>query len=308
VVSNVDEAVFYLGRSLRQKSERSDSMELVLITSGEWALTDSDALKLAGKVLKEHSKLTKHRLPGRSALMLAPFPGSIGPERWSAEARGSNVVLLLGPNGGRQSLLARLGVVLTHELFHLWVPNALELAGDYDWFFEGFTLYQALLTCLRLDFISFDDYLDTMSRVYDSYLSSPDRDRVSLIEASERRWTISPSFVYDKGMLVAFIYDLMLRQSSGNGLTVSGIYPQLFRRSAGRGNANEVIMSLLNDPHGMDQFAERYVGARGGIALQPLLAPYGLTVETTGFRTRIMVAKEVNAQQWKLLRSLGYKT
>ena len=144
----------------------------------------------------------------------------------------ASVVLLLGRNASGRALLARLGVVLAHELFHLWVPNGLGLQGDYDWFFEGFTLYQALLTCLRLNLIKFDDYLDTMARVYDSFRSQPDHDKLSLIEASERRWTAHPSFVYDKGMLVAFIHDLRLRQLTRNGTSAADIYPQLFGTSA----------------------------------------------------------------------------
>jgi hypothetical protein len=44
----------------------------------------------------------------------------------------------------------QLEIIFTHEVLHLWVPNALRLHGDYDWFFEGFTLYTALLTALEL--------------------------------------------------------------------------------------------------------------------------------------------------------------
>ncbi|MGH9970800.1 MAG: hypothetical protein ACREBG_23830 [Pyrinomonadaceae bacterium] len=308
LVSQKDTAVFYVGSLLREKKIRVDSMELILITSGEWAFADDEAVKLAGEVIKQYAKLTKYRLPGRSALMLAPFSGSIGPDRWSAETRGSSTVLMLGRNGNRRAMLSRLGVVLTHELFHLWVPNALALDGDYDWFFEGFTLYQALITALRLKLIDFEDYLDTMSRVYDSYLSLPDRDRFSLIEASERRWTASPSFIYDKGMLVAFVYDLMLRQDSRNRASLANIYRQLFTGSAGgRRNANEVIMSLLNRPDGMNGFGERYIRSPIPVGLKALLAPYGLRVETTNFRTRIVVDKELGAAQRSLLRSLGYR-
>ncbi|MCA1606713.1 MAG: hypothetical protein LC775_14870, partial [Acidobacteria bacterium] len=147
-VANSDSAVFYIGRELRETRVRADSMDLALVTSGDWAFADSEALKLAGKIVKEHSKLTKHRLYGRSVVLLAPFNGLVGPERWTADTRGSSVVLLLGRHASARALLARLGVVLAHELFHLWVPNTLALEGDYDWFFEGFTLYQALLTCL----------------------------------------------------------------------------------------------------------------------------------------------------------------
>ena len=58
-----------------KRSLRTDSMDLALITSGEWAFADSDALKLAGKIVKEHAKLTRHRLSGRSVVLLAPFSG-----------------------------------------------------------------------------------------------------------------------------------------------------------------------------------------------------------------------------------------
>ncbi len=307
-VTKIDSAVFYIGRELRETRVRSDSMDLALVTSGDWAFADGDALKLAGKIVQEHSKLTKHRLYGRSVILLAPFNGAVGPERWTADTRGASVVLLLGRNASGRALLARLGVVLAHELLHLWVPNTLELEGDYDWFFEGFTLYQALLTCLRLNLIKFDDYLDTMARVYDSYRSLPDHDRLSLIEASERRWTAAPTFVYDKGMLVAFIHDLKLRQLTRNGTSGADIYPQLFQKGETRpGNANEVIMTILNQPPGMKHFFERYVRNPGDIALDATLAPYGLRVETKAFRTRILINKELTVDQGRVLRSLGYQ-
>jgi predicted metalloprotease with PDZ domain len=240
-------------------------------------------------------------------VLLAPFSGAVGPERWTADTRGTTVVLLLGSNASGRALLARLGVVLAHELFHLWVPNTLALEGDYDWFFEGFTLYQALLTCIRLNLIKFEEYLNTMARVYDSYRSMPDHDKLSLIEASERRWTAAPTFVYDKGMLVAFVHDLMLRHLTQNRTSGADIYPQLFRTArTGPGNANEVIMSILNQP-GMKQFFERYVQNPGDIALDPTLAPFGLRVETKDLRTRILINKELTTEQVKLLRSLGYQ-
>lgn len=307
-VSNIDGAVFYLGRDLRETRLRVDAMELALITSGEWAFADGDALEIAARIIEEHSKLAKHRLSGRSVILLAPFNGAIGPERWTAETRDASVVLLLGSNASSRALLARLGVVLAHELFHFWVPNKLALAGDYDWFFEGFTLYQALLACVRIKLVKFDGYLETMARVYDSYRSQPDHDKLSLIEASERRWTANPNFVYDKGMLVAFIHDLKLRHLTRSAMSGADLYPQLFRKGMpGSGDANELIMPLLNQPAGMGRFSEQYVQTPGGIALDSLLAPYGLRVETREFRTRILINTELTGEQSRLLRSLGYQ-
>lgn len=306
-ITDIDNAVFYIGRELREKSKFIDSMELGLITSGNWPFSDDDALKIAARIVKEHSKLTQYRLKRRAVVFLAPLSGTEGPDRWTAETRGATVVLLMGRNAGQKALLGRLGVVLAHELFHLWVPNALALKGEYDWFFEGFTLYQALLTSVRLNLIKFDGYLDTMARVYDSYRSLPDHDKLSLIEASERRWTAAPSFVYDKGMLVAFIHDLKLRQSVRNK-TSADIYPELFRTAVTTSlDANEVIMSVLNRPPGMSQFFEDYVQNGGDIPLDAILAQYGLRVETKDFRSRILIKKDLSAEQRLLLRSLGYR-
>jgi predicted metalloprotease with PDZ domain len=306
-VTDIDNAVFYIGRELRETAKRIDSMELGLVTSGDWPFSDDDALKIAARIVKEHSKLTQYRLKRRAVIFLAPLSGPEVSERWTAETRGASVVLLMGRNAGQKALLRRLGVVLAHELFHLWVPNALALKGEYDWFFEGFTLYQALLTSVRLNLIKFDDYLDTMARVYDSYRSLPDHDKLSLIEASERRWTAAPSFVYDKGMLVAFIHDLKLRQSSRNE-TSADIYPELFRTAVTPSrDANEVIMSVLNRPPGMSQFFEDYVQNGGDIQLDAILAQYGLQVETKDFRSRIVIKTDLSAEQRLLLRSIGYR-
>ncbi len=66
-------------------------------------------------------------------------------------------------------------------------------------------------------------------------------------------------------------------------------------------------MSILSRPPGMKQFFERYVQNPGDIALDATLAPYGLSVETMDFRTRILISKELTIEQGKLLRSLGYQ-
>lgn len=308
VVSRPEQAVFVVGPSLRTTSTRVGATQIKIVTVGAWSFSDSAVSKIVVKILEEYTRTLRHQLPGKVALLLVPFSRAVGPERWSAETRGQNVVLLMGRQASTGSLLTRLKVVLTHELFHLWVPNALMLEGDYDWFFEGFTLYQALLTALRLRYIRFDDYLETLGRVYDSYRSSPEHGKLSLIEASKRRWTTSSSLVYDMGMLVAFIYDLMLRRASGGRAMVSDVYPELFRTGvANRRNANDLVMSILNGPNGMARFAEQFVQRSGEIDLSDVLAPFGLDVETTGSITKIKVNKRVNREQHQLLKSLGYK-
>ena len=240
--------------------------------------------------------------------MLIPFPAEAGPDRWSAETRGNDVVLLLGRRADGDRVLAMLGIVLAHELFHLWVPNSLKLNGDYDWFFEGFTLYEALRMDLRLGFISFDEYLNTIARVYDSYMSATEADKFSLIQASQRRWTTSSAVVYDRGMLVAFVYDLMLRKASNCKASLDDVYRQLFRSySTGQGSANEIIIRLLEEHEGLHSFGQDYVLSAGKINLESVLSPYGLRIEqgvSAATTTRLAVASDITEPQRKILRCL----
>ncbi len=92
---------------------------------------------------------------------------------WKAETRGSTVVVARRSGCAQPDTRSdKLGVIFSHELLHLWVPNSLKLEGDYDWFFEGFTLYMALRTALELKVINFKGFLNTLAGAYDTYRCS----------------------------------------------------------------------------------------------------------------------------------------
>jgi len=59
---------------------------------------------------------------------------------------------MMGKLPSKVASMAQLSVPLTHEFLHFWVPNGLSLEGDYDWFYEGFTVYQAARISVRLIF------------------------------------------------------------------------------------------------------------------------------------------------------------
>jgi predicted metalloprotease with PDZ domain len=311
LTNDPESAVFLVGSSLREKRQRRGSTEFSIISSGKFPFSDKDAIKIATQIMEEYSRVTRFELKSNPVLMLIPYPGEAGPESWTAETRGNDVVLVLGRKASRKKVLARLGIVLSHELFHLWVPNSLQLDGDYDWFFEGFTLYQALRTDLRLGLISFEDYLETLASVYDAHLSSPDSDGLSLIEASQRRWTTSSSLVYEKGMLVAFVYDLMLRSLTDCTASLDDIYGELFGLSStGHGSANESIIKLLEDRDGLKSFAKNYVESTGRISLDQMFATYGIQLRrgTPGTGpTKFSVGRDLSKSQLKLLGCIGYR-
>ena len=308
-VSDSEAAVLFVGRDVRRKQVRIASMEFAFVASGEWAFADDELMMVAVDVLKDHA-LTFGGVPRSQAMIvLSPFPRAVAAEHWSAETRGSTVTLLSGKLPSKTAALAQLNFPIAHELFHLWIPNALALEGEYDWFYEGFTLYQALRAGMRLNLLSFQDYLDAIGRAFDGYKTVRDRDHSSLIEASKSRWTSSPTLVYNKGMLVACLYDLTLRQQSKGKRSLDDVYKELFRRYYSSGtteDGNHAVLSVLRNGGGADEVVDNYIESAKAIELPRLIAPFGLEVDPRGVRTHISVSNSISGGQRDLLRKFGY--
>ena len=304
-VSETLKAVFLIGSLLRKRSNTVDGMQLDSVVSGMWSFKDDDAWKTAARVMQKHFALTGFRLPNKSVVMIAPLPVSGQNIKWKAETRGSTVVLLINPAERKQMWTGQLGVIFTHEMLHLWVPNSLKLEGDYDWFFEGFTMYVALRTALELKIIKFKGFLDTLGGAYKYYLEHPDE--VSLVKASETRWTGGFSHVYIKGMLVAFLYDLMLRRESGGKATLADRYRELFNGGVTDGaNGNEAIIRVLGSSPALSDFTKSYIEKSKPLKLEEVVRPYGLQLHWSDMKTQLTVSSKLDEDQKQLLRSLGY--
>jgi predicted metalloprotease with PDZ domain len=308
-VADAENALFFVGENLREKRQRVGAMEFAYVTAGEWAFSDEEVADLAASILKDHVQTFGGIAQGRTMLMLAPFPRPAAADHWSAETRGATVLLLAGKSPSKTAALAQLSYPLAHELFHLWIPNGLALDGDYDWFYEGFTLYQALRAAVRLNLLTFQDYLNALGRAFDAYKSAQGREQLSLLEASKQRWTLSPALVYNKGMLAAFLYDLGLRQKTKGKRSLDDVYRELFRQSnasQGRRDGNQTALAALNNAGEMQDVTRLYIESASVIDLPTAIAPFGLRLETGSVRTRIAVADSLSGAQRDLLRKFGY--
>ena len=281
-VSKAEKAVFLVGDSVRMQWKPVTGNVFSSVLAGDWPFKDEVVLKAATKVFEKYVALTTFSSVTRPVVMLAPLPVATGSVKWRAETRGSTVVLLVDPQAKIGNWAGQFGIIFTHELLHLWVPNSLLLEGDYDWFFEGFTLYTALVTALDLKLIDFDEYCATLTRVYDSYLSRPDE--LSLVDASERRWTSGNSTVYDKGMLVAFLYDLSMAKESGGRRRLTNLYREFFRNAPEPANGNEVIIRLLSSTPAGAELARSYIEGKAELDLKPLLADKKQLLKSLGYK------------------------
>jgi hypothetical protein len=307
-IEDAESAVVFAGQDLRERVVNVRGAELRVAVAGDWAFTDQEAAESIAAIVKEHAKTFGAMPPSASLVIIAPFPQQASASQWAAETRGSTVFYLSGRAPSKLSALARLSSPLAHELFHLWIPNGLGLTGDYAWFYEGFTNYEALRASQRLGYLSFDDYLAALARADDAYELSKQQDTVSLLEASARRWSGSDALIYQKGMLVAALYDLALRKSSGGKRTLEDVYRALFRRAQtpprGR-DANATVLGVLDEVAGTENFTSRYVKGIEKIDLGAELTLYGLRVERAGSHSRIVVSSSLSGPQRDLLRQVG---
>jgi predicted metalloprotease with PDZ domain len=308
VVTDPGRAVFAVGNHLRTSQMSEQGLTFMLIADGDWAFADREALELAGRVLKAHREVFGGTPANGATLILFPFPQNAAANQWSAETKGANVTLLMGKLPSKVGALAQLSTPLTHELLHLWVPNGLVLEGDYDWFYEGFTVYQAASIAVRLELLTFPEFLNAIARATDA--ANSETNSVSLIEASRKRWTTGQASVYSKSMLVAFLYDLRVRSASHGKKSLDDVYRAIFQRysNGARGNidGNEAATQALGFDAVSEKFVRQFIQNPVTIDLASELAPFGFQVETVGLRTRITVKDNVSKQQRDLLRKLGY--
>jgi predicted metalloprotease with PDZ domain len=186
------------------------------------------------------------------------------------------------------------------------MPNGVNLSGNYDWFYEGFALYQALKTGVAVNRIRFTDFLDTLARAYN--VDSGHTQRPSLIDASKSRWSGANTQVYARGMLVAFICDITLLQASKGKRSVSDIFRDIYLAHSGasaRADGNTVVLSTL-EKYGLKTVADRYIRGSENIAWKTELDRVGIETEDVNLLTRLKVKEKPSGRQKAFLDKLGY--
>ncbi|HLM02529.1 MAG TPA: hypothetical protein VK400_15865 [Pyrinomonadaceae bacterium] len=308
-VKTIEKAIFLIGRDWREQTKQLEKNELSLAAFGEWQFTDAEAMQIAETILAEHRK-TFGEIPfPKTQILLLPFPQAANFDRWRAETRGSTVTIISAPPTFKSAAVNRLHEQLRHEIFHLWIPNALNLGGNYDWFYEGFTLYKALKTGVALNQIRFDDFLSTLGRAFDLTEALSRRRSFSLIEASQKRWINSNEFIYAKGIVAAFLADATLLRESKGKRDLDAIFREVFQKHRApqpKEDGNTAILRILKSHAELVPLAEKYIEGNSKIDWHSDLQTFGMSAEKISGATEVKVIQKPNGRQKDLLNKLGY--
>ncbi len=306
-VSDIEKAVFYIGKNWREKEIALGDVKLNLIMAGDWQVSIDEAEQTTRDIFAFYEKLFGGKPFEKAQIFLGKYPREVKTGRWEAETRGANVTIFSSEMDFKTQSLQRLHEQLRHEIFHLWLPNGVDLSGNYDWFYEGFALYQSLKTALAGNQIRFDDFLDTLGRAHS--IDTLQSRRVSLIEASRNRWNGANTQVYARGMLVAFLIDMALLQKSNGKDSLAEILREIYqihRAPNRREDGTTAILNILQMHGELLPVIDKYIKGAENIAWQTDLDAIGIESTTENFSTKLKVKAKLNGRQKDLLDKLGY--
>lgn len=306
-VVDVRNAVFLVGASWRQNTVSADDSILEFSAVGDWNFETSEAAALSAQILSEYKKIFGSIPEKHISVFLMPFPREIGFERWRAETRGATVSILSSRTAFKNLEIQRLHEQLRHELFHLWMPNKLNLSGDYAWFYEGFTQYAALRTGVSLNRITFQNFLNTLEQAI--AFSNAGNQTISMIEASNQRWSGEDSAVYSKGMLIAFLCDTALLRQSRGKVDLFDVFRQVYQKhgfQSDRADGNSAILEILQSYNELKFIVENYVKGASRIDFERNLNETGFETAPSNYGQKLQIKAKLTSREKDLLDKLGY--
>jgi len=198
--------------------------------------------------------------------------------------------------------------LVAHEFFHLWNVKRMRPAslGPFDytkenytrllWVSEGFTDYFADQIVLRAGLMTPEQYLDSLSRLLQTYLETPGRFVQSAAEASFDAWikhyrqdSNSPNSsisYYLKGGLIAFVLDLEIRRRRRNRSLddlMRFLYGEYYQKRR-RGFTEAEFLKACNDIGGrsLGEMVDRYAYRTEEIDFSKYLDYAGLRLQGLG--------------------------
>lgn len=306
IVQDLENAIFFVGKNFRNREIVVNKTIIHFTIVDEWKFADETAFQMAEEIMLEYAEMFGEIPLKKANIFYLPFPQDIGFDRWRAETRGKNVVILSSRRIANSFEEQRLHEQLRHEIFHLWIPNSVKLSGEYAWFYEGFAVYQALKSGVWLGQISFDDYLNTLEQA--NFLEKKREQKTSLIEDSKMRWNGEVSSVYAKGMLVAFLADVAILEKSRGKKDLKNVFREIYQKhkSVEKKDGNEAIVQALKEYKELAPIIEKYIEGTEKIGWAKYLEAFG--IENVGNETNanLRVKVKVTSRQKALLKKLGY--
>ncbi len=303
--ANLSAAVAAVGSGWESANVRTSAGKLELIRMGEWGTGMEEAGNASSEIFNNYVDVFGSPAADNGLVILARRSSPVFDE-WEAEVRGSTVIIASSDATLPGLSIQRLHEQLRHEIFHLWIPNGVNLTGEYSWFYEGFALYQSLRTALQLNRISFNDYLDTIAKAY--AVDAAAGQRRTLLQLANDRRERHGTELYARGLLVAFMTDTALLQRSRSS-SVEALLREVFKkhhRSAFAADGNTAVLGIMRSHRELVPIVRRFVEGSEKADLSDATKAAGLRFEADSGRQMLKVVEKPSGRQRAILDKLGY--
>lgn len=305
--------VVYLGTTLRNTLRSAAGQSNVLL-SGVWKFSDPDFATGAKTIFDEYQLRLEPPTKGWGPPSRASFTAAIlkyplldTPGNYEADTRGNTITIISSDMPFESQSKQRLAEILRHEMFHLWFPNGVNLKGQYDWFYEGFAVYEAEKLGVAMGQIRFDDLVSTIERGL--YIDRVQSRRQSLIDAGKNRFGGAGQYMYARGMLVAFLCDVAMLDASKGKQSIENLLRDLYAKHAppaAEADAEKTVLDALRSHKELQAIVDSYILGSGVIDPVPAMSTVGL--EWTSGQNGLRVAAKLSGRQKTILDKLGYNS
>ncbi len=306
-VKKNENAVFVIGKSWNEQNFSVSGTNVNLILDDQWTIDKNIVAKIVKDILLEYERYFGAIPQKNIEIVNFKFPVDVGFERWRAETSGSNIIMMTAPPTFASQLRQRFQEQLRHEMFHFWMPNNLNLSGNYAWFYEGVAQYTALRSGVELNQISFNDFLNTLEQAND--LAGRRSQPISLIEASKNRWINENSSVYAKGLAVAFLMDVALLKQSGGKQNLISVLRRIYDKHKFPNqpdDGNTAILAVLEKYKELLPVVNAYIKGVEKLNFEKYLAQTGIEISNAGTKNNLRVKQNLSGREKDFLNKLGY--
>ena len=259
-----------------EKVAKSNDAEVVLAIGGSFRATVDEMQGTVAAFLQEYSRIFGGTPKGRMLFVANPYGGK-GETQGGVSGRSISVLI-----GGALDEASRyLWVPLVgHEVVHIWNGKAINFREQEYWFSEGFTEYYSRVVSVRLGFTSESDFLKSLERACEAYLSQ--QGELSIREAGKNK-SANNSLVYQGGSLIAAAVDVHIRKRTANQKSLDDVMQQMYREFGITGEmyTMEDVIRILSEVADKDfePFFRKYVSGTERLPFAEYFGDAGLDVQ-----------------------------
>jgi predicted metalloprotease with PDZ domain len=263
---------------------------------GNWNFEDTTLFNIIIRTVKTQRALWNDRDMDFYSVTLLPYNIPADADAWDKNSLsiGNGLFQSFVAYADENTLLADFIDLFNHEMMHEWIGGRINEGQakdgiDLRWFVEGFTEYFALRNRWKAGFMTEKEFFDEFNKEYfANHYTSPYAETPNLA-AEAQRWESYEldRLAYRRGCIVAFYFDMAIRQRSGGKKTLFMMMNDLMEYTYGTGrnltDSYDFFVETLGEYYGEDptQWLETYVEQGKKIPPTAFILPEYISVQNT---------------------------